>query len=473
MNILVVDDDDLSREAVVDFLANDLGFDVDESARGDDALEQVQAREYALVVSDVRMPGLHGVELLKRIKAGGRSRTAVVLMTGYGDMENVISALRAGAEDYLQKPLNIEELAVVIDRVRERIAPSNELPEAPASVDEATLRKLERTTLPSVPGFGRVGIFSEALRGVVNLAERLHSYRSVPVLIEGETGTGKELMARLVHYGPARTEEAPFISINCSTIPPALFESELFGYERGAFTGAAEPGKVGQLELADGGTLFLDEIGDLPLDLQPKFLRVLQQREVTRVGGVSSRDLDVRIVCATNRDLEEMMEMGSFRRDLYYRLNVGRIRIPPLRERPDDIIPLAQLLLERFAAKYGRLFRFIDEDARQALLAAQWRGNTRELVNAIERAVLLHDAVVLRADHLAIRNDAALVLPRAAPEIVLRRGQFELPPEGLDLDGLEQEIVRKALALMDGNKSKTAEYLGISRSALYTRLSKK
>ncbi len=472
MKILVVDDDDLSREAVVDFLANDLGFEVDESARGDEALKMVSSRDYELVVSDIRMPGLQGLELLQKIKAGPKHDVAVVLMTGYGDMENVIAALRAGAEDYLLKPLNIEELAVVIDRVRARQNPTDDLPPQLSSNDEA-VRKLRRDTLPEVPGFGRIGVFSAELRRVVSLAERLHDYRSVPLLIEGETGTGKELVARLVHFGPDRTGTGPFVSINCSAIPPALFESELFGYERGAFTGAAEPGKVGHLELAQGGTLFLDEVGDLPGDLQPKFLRVLQQREVTRVGGTSSYSLDVRVIAATNRNLEEMMNEGAFRRDLYYRLNVGRIAIPPLRERPDDIIPLAQLHLEEFAARYHRLFRFIGDDAKEALLTSEWTGNARELANTIERAVLLHDAVVLRREHISLSSESMSVdLPAVHELPVLRPGSFELPPDGLDLELLEREIVQKALAMMDGNKSKTADYLRVSRSALYTKLSK-
>lgn len=474
MRILVVDDDDLSREAVVDFLAHDLGFDVDERASAEDALVALETTAYALVVSDVRMPKMSGLDLLQRIKGGPSRGTAVVLMTGYADLETVIAALRAGAEDYIQKPLNIEELAVIVDRVRERVQPSAGALEIPTDPREAEALRIEHQTQIEIPGVGRLGIFSEALRRVVALAERLHGYRTVPVLIEGETGTGKELVARLVHHGPrAREEAGPFVAINCSAISPSLFESELFGYERGAFTGAADAGKVGQLERAQGGTLFLDEIGDLPLELQPKFLRVLQQREMTRVGGTSSRALDVRIVCATNRDLEAMMESGAFRRDLYYRLNVGRIRIPPLRERTEDILPLAQMALEELSARYGRLFRFIGESAREALLAAPWVGNARELVNTVERAVLLHDAVVLRAEHLALGDGMPAETPQGEARWVLRPGSFELPPEGLDLEALEQEIVRKALALLDGNKSKTADYLRISRSALYTRLAKR
>ena len=391
-------------------------------------------------------------------------------MTGYGDMDSVIAALRAGAEDYIQKPLNVEELAVIVDRVRERLRP---VPEAQVPQASPEPIEVERPTRLAVPGLGAFGVFSEALRRVVGVAERLHPYRTVPVLIEGETGTGKELIARLVHHGADGSEQHPFVALNCSAISPSLFESELFGYERGAFTGAAESGKIGQFERAQGGTLFLDEVGDLPADLQPKFLRVLQEREMTRVGGTSTRALDVRVVCATNKNLESLIEQGVFRRDLYYRLNVGRIYIPPLRDRPEDILPLAQMILEDFADRYQRLFRFIGEDAREALLGGRWEGNARELVNTIERAVLLHDAVVLKAHHLALGSRPWPAPEAPAEEVTLRPGRFELPPEGLDLEALEHEIVKKALARLDGNKSKTADYLGISRSALYTRLSKK
>jgi len=472
LRILVVDDDDLSREAVVDFCADDLGFTVDQCASGPEALDLVASNAYALVVSDVRMPGMTGLELLQRVKEGPSADTPVVLMTGYGDVDSVISALRMGAEDYLQKPLNVEELAVVVDRIRER-AQDSAPPSISAEPAGPRASDLERPTQREVPGFGRVGVFSEPMRRAVVLAERMHGFRTVPVLIEGETGTGKELFARLVHFGEEGEDAGPFVSINCSAISDTLFESELFGYERGAFTGASMVGKAGYLERAQGGTLFLDEIGDLPLDLQPKFLRVLQQREMTRVGGTASQALDVRIVCATNRDLEQMIGAGLFRPDLFYRLNVGRIWIPPLRERVDDIVPLAQMVLEDFATRYGRLFRFIGEDAREKLLSSPWPGNARELVNTIERAVLVYDAVVLRAKHLSIGQDPYPAVEPKDVVPVLGSDRFELPPDGLDLENLERQVIQKALALHDGNKSKTADYLGISRSALYTRLGKK
>jgi two-component system response regulator AtoC len=323
------------------------------------------------------------------------------------------------------------------------------------------------TGYENVVGIGRVMVVSEGMQTVVGLAKLLHGDRNVPVIIDGETGTGKEIIARMIHYGEEVRTSAPFITVNCSAITPTLFESELFGYEEGAFTNARKRGMPGKFELAQGGTLFLDEIGDLPFDMQPKLLRALEEREIYRIGGSKQIKLDIRIICATNRDLERMVQESIFRRDLFFRLNVGRIHIPPLRERQEAILPLALLFLDRFSLEKKKVFKFIHRDAAEILQNHEWRGNVRELQNTIERVVLLYNDEELKPEHLAFLTCGETLDPSASH---IRPGHLVLPPDQLDLKELEREVVRKALKMFKGNKSRAAAYLGLSRSALRSRL---
>jgi two-component system, NtrC family, response regulator AtoC len=321
-------------------------------------------------------------------------------------------------------------------------------------------------------GVGNIGIFSNKMREIRDLSEKLHNDRTLPVLIEGETGTGKEVAARMIHYGHGDVT-APFVSINCTAIPPNLFETELFGYEEGAFTDAKKKGAMGKFELAQGGTIFLDEIGDLPLDIQPKLLRVLEERAIYRVGGLKKIELDIRVICATNQNLFQKVKQGKFREDLFYRLNVAYIRIPPLRERKEAIAPLAQLFLTQFAEKKNRQFRYLHTDAVKILEDCPWPGNIRELQNTIERVVLLYDDIEVRPEHLRFLTDMNGDLLSDASQCdgnVLQPGKIKLPPDKLDLKELEDEIVRKTLEKFDGNKTRTAEYLGLTRSALRSKL---
>jgi len=305
---------------------------------------------------------------------------------------------------------------------------------------------------------------------VVKMSEQFHEDRTVPVLIEGETGTGKEVMARLVHFGQNSDILQPLVTINCSAISPTLFESELFGYDEGAFTGARKEGKLGKLEMAQGGTLFLDEIGEMPLEMQPKLLRVLQQKEMYRVGGNIPVKLDVRVIFATNRNLKEMVAEKSFRSDLYYRLNTGRLYIPPLRERKEAILSFSQVFLDQYSKKRGRSFRFISKDAKKILMEYDWPGNIRELKNSIERATLLFDDLELKPEHLRFLQSNDKEFESSEQAIV--PGRIVLPENELHIEQLELEIVRKALKKFDNNKSKTADYLGITRSALRSRMNK-
>ncbi len=480
MKILIVDDDISSGSAVAEFIEEQLAYSIHLCHNGEEAYNALKNEDFQMVISDLRMPGISGLDLLKKIKLLPKGEEIeVVIMTGFGDMESSIEALRGGAYDYLLKPVNIEELAILIERVVEKIQLKEENKDLKENIkqtishgkkEDAERIQYYETTIREITSVGKIGVFSDVMRGVVRMAEQFHEDRSVPVLIEGETGTGKEVVARLVHFGKSSDVTKPFISINCSAISPTLFESELFGYDEGAFTGARKEGKPGKLELAQGGTLFLDEIGELPLDMQPKLLRVLQQREMYRVGGSKPIELDVRVIFATNRNLKEMVAEKTFRSDLYYRLNTGRLYIPPLRERREAILSFSQIFLDQYSKKRSRKFRFISKDAKKMLQDYAWPGNIRELKNTIERATLLFNDLELKTEHLRFLQADDNEFESAEQPIVL--GRIVLPDDELRIEQLELEIVRKALKKFDDNKSKTAEYLGITRSALRSRMNK-
>lgn len=308
---------------------------------------------------------------------------------------------------------------------------------------------------------------SNTMKELYKTTLKLHHDRDTPVLIQGETGTGKEVIARMLHFGRDNSYQAPYIPINCAAIPPELFESELFGYEGGAFTGSSKKGRLGKFELAKGGTIFLDEIGEMPLNMQPKLLRVLQEREFYRIGGSKSVKVELRIVAATNRNLEEQVREGSFRQDLFYRINVAQLILPPLRERKEDISPLANHFLREQSHKKKRRFKTFSQTAMERLLAYNWPGNIRELQNVIERLVLLNDDTIVRADHLG-----SLTLPAtsALHPPIEELNSFQLPDASFDLKAFERRIVKEALNKFDGNKTRTAQYLGLTRSALRSRL---
>jgi len=482
MRILLIDDEELSLKAISGFLTHQLGHDVTDCRDSSEALKLYDANPFPLVISDIRMPGIDGIELSKYIKSLPTSRfTDVILITGYGNMDSAIQALRAGAYDFLLKPIDVEELASIVSRVEEHISLLKENLDLKTNfqlqVNQATTEvreKYERikNAYSKIVGVGNIGIFSEKMREIRNMAEKLHHDNSLPVLIEGETGTGKEVVARLIHYGPGDIT-TPFVSINCSAIPANLFETELFGYEGGAFTDAKKKGAIGKFELAQGGTIFLDEIGDLPLEIQPKLLRVLEEKAIYRVGGLKKIELEIRVICATNQNLLKKLKDGRFREDLYYRLNVAYIKVPPLRERKEAIAPLAQLFLSRYAETKHRRFRFLHRDAIEILEEYPWPGNIRELQNTIERAVLLYDDLELRPDHIRFltgENDNNLLSVTDSNSHILEPDSFILPLENLNLKALEREIVQKALTKFNGNKTKAAQYLGLTRSSLRSRL---
>ena len=452
MNILLADDDQDSRTTVADFL-REAGYHVQEADNGTDAMALYKAGHYEMVLSDLRMPKLSGIGLLKEIRRLDRKPVPdVVLFTGQGDMQSAIEALRLGAYDFVLKPLNVEELSALTGRIAEHQSLLRE-----NTVLRDNLRKIARKSA----GMDETDFFSAEMKKIAEQALRYHRDRSIPVLIQGETGTGKEVLARLIHFGEDGSE-TPFVDINCAAISPSLFESELFGYEGGSFTGGRSQGQKGKLDLAAGGTLLLDEVGELPLELQAKLLRVLESREFFRVGGLTKVKTDIRVVCATNQDLADKVEQGLFRKDLYYRLKVGLLEILPLRERPEDIVELASVFLNRLSRQKRKQFRKIAPETRDFMLSYRWPGNVRELRNAIEWAVFMFDAVELKPSHLPqeISEQSSF---RPSVNVNLPAGRFAL-------DEHVHLIVSQALRMNAGNKKKTAEYLQISRRTLYTYL---
>ncbi len=444
--ILVADDDDSLRR-VLEFQLREEGYEVLSVAEGLEALNVFTGREVDCLITDLRMPGLTGLELLRRVSAI-RGETPVIVITAYGDVETAVEAMRAGAFDYVTKPFNRDQILMTVEKA---------LVFGQTVSENRQLRRLvhERFRLENVVGT------SARMQRVLELVERV-SRSDVTVLITGESGTGKEIIAKGIHFSGARSSR-PFIVVNCAAIPETLIESELFGYKRGSFTGASADAK-GKFEEASGGTIFLDEVSAMPTTLQSKLLRVLQEQEITRIGESAPRKVDVRIIAATNRDLKTMVEDGQFREDLYFRLAVVPVDLPPLRERREDIPLLAEHFLQRASEKHRSGDLGMEREVFAALSAYSWPGNVRELENAVERMVVLADAEAITVDDLPdnIRHPSGY-----AANVLL-----ELPPEGLSIEQVEREIIRRALEMHGGNQTRTARYLDITRSALIYRMQK-
>lgn len=444
LNLLIVDDESAIRDSCRE-VAETLGFTAFVAASAEDACQTLENRNVDLVLLDLRMPSVNGLDLLQEIKRR-HPEALVVIMTGYASVHSAVQAMKAGAFDYISKPFTFEELRLVLDRVAAHLKLSTE-------------NRLLRESLRNKNGFG-------ALVGRAPEMEKLYriiakaSNSSHPVLILGESGTGKELVARSIHYcGSYR--DRPFVPVDCGSLAPTLIESELFGYVRGAFTGAVRS-KDGLLATANGGTVFLDEIGELPIDLQSKLLRALQEKEIRPLGSTRAMPVDVRILAATNRDLEAAVQQGTFRRDLYFRLNVLTLRIPPLRERKQDIPLLAGQILERVTRTTG-VHRNISDDALRRMLDYDWPGNVRELENCLERACALSSSATLQISDLptTLRNMDASHYP------VVRPGNGH----GIvSLAELEKRAIIQAIEQLHGDKLEAARQLGIGKTTLYRKL---
>ncbi len=442
MRLLIVDDDPGLRRSLT-ILLEQAGYEVAAEGSPARALEQAGRENFDLVLCDVRMPEMDGLEFLRRYRASG-GRALVIMMSAYGGEDAAIAAMKEGAYDYLPKPFRSDEVLLTLRKAEEREQLRNQI----ASLSAELSRWTDREVVAQ----------SAAMRRVMDLVSRVAPHPTT-VLITGESGTGKEVIARAIHrMSPRRA--ARFVAVNCAAIPEHLLESELFGHVRGAFTGAAAD-RQGLFEEADGGTLLLDEVGDLPLALQAKLLRALQEGEIRRVGESRSRRVDVRVLAATARDLERDVAGGRFREDLYYRLNVVRIHLPPLRERPEDLEPLAAQFLERAEERYGRRLSLPPESL-AALTRRPWPGNIRELENVIERAAVLSPDGVLRIEPAA---------PEPSP------AGAETEPVGAQVPSLrhaveqaERQAIRLALEAASGNRAQAAKLLGISSRNLFYKL---
>ena len=438
--ILVVDDEANARTALAELL-RDEGYEVETAADAFKALGKYETFSPHIVVTDLKMPGMDGIELMTKIK-GFEDAAAVVVMTAFGAVQSAVDAMRAGAAEYLTKPINFDELLVVLDKVLEQQALRRET------------RQLRARVKDRVAPSNIVGV-SPPMQRVFEVVDQVAPSRAT-VLITGESGTGKELVANAIHQRSPRAN-GPFIKLHCAALAESLLESELFGHERGSFTGAMAR-KDGRFSLADGGTLFLDEIGEISPSIQVKLLRFLQEHEFERVGGTQTLKVDVRVIAATNRNLTEEVAKGRFREDLFYRLNVVGLEMPPLRDRRTDIPSLAKFFLDRYAKENGKAVEGFAPDTLELLVAYDWPGNVRELENAIERAVVLSSGTQLEVKHMP---------PNVRPKIT-PAGMPSIP--GATLADIERYAILETLKSTGGSTSKAAEVLGISTRTIQYRL---
>lgn len=442
--ILVVDDEDSLRR-ILQVQLERQGYKVTTVAGGQEALTILRTSEFALVLSDIRMPGMSGIELLKQIKQE-HPATEVILLTAFATVEDAVDAMKAGAYHYVTKPVRYDELFLVLRRATERSQMIQQITALRERLDQKS-------------GFSNIIGHSGILLAVLDIAARAAKSSST-VLIEGESGTGKELLARAIHSNSPRANKS-FVAINCGAIPRDLLESELFGYKKGAFTGATYD-KTGRVEAAHEGTLFLDEIGEMPLDIQVKVLRLIQEGESQKLGALDPQKIDVRIVAATNRQLLTMVQEGDFREDLYYRLAVIPMTLPPLRERAEDISDLVTHFWQLGVAKHGRADLHLPESLLPYFSRYFWPGNIRELQNVIERLIVLSNGPNVTLDDLptALRQK-----PSAISSL-----QLELPPTPISLDAVERDLLYRALERFEWNQTKAAQYLGLTRKTLIYRM---
>ncbi len=446
--ILVVDDEASTRRLMEQTLRKQ-GYEVLTASNGDEGLKIMTDEGPDLILLDIQLPGMDGIEVLQKIREINKE-TVVIMATAMDDLKVAVSAMKLGAYDYISKPFHIDDLTLTVNKAME----TSRLRREVATLKEERSREL---------GIEKIIGISAHIQGILSMVKKISASEASTVLIQGESGTGKELIAKALHYESSRRER-PFMAINCSAVPENLLESELMGHEKGAFTDAKAMRK-GLFEMADGGTVFLDEIGDMPLQMQTKLLRILEERTFRRVGGTKDITVDVRVISATNRDLAKGAEDGSFRKDLYYRLQVIPIYLKPLRERKEDIIPLVRHFISYFNEKFRKNVKSISPSAEKLILEYSWPGNVRELKNVIERVMLLGDGDVLTAEHLPVEMTSKAQEGKEA-------FTFKLPPEGISIEDVERELLKQALDLTSYNQTKAAKKLNIGVDALRYRMKK-
>jgi DNA-binding NtrC family response regulator len=446
--ILVVDDEHLIRWSLEQNLKKQ-GYEVITAGTGEDALRLAREQQPDLVLLDIQLPGISGIEVLEKIKEFDED-IIVVMLTAHGGLETAVNAMRLGAHDYVSKPFNLDELSIIIKKALENCDLKREV---------IRLRTETKKSAPNIIGQSRQTLY------LMEVLDKVARSEASTVLVQGESGTGKELVAKWIHYSSNRAEK-PFIAINCAAVPATLLESELFGHEKGAFTDAKAT-KKGLFELADGGTVFLDEIGDMEMGMQAKLLRFLEDRSFRRIGGGRVYTVDVRIISATNKDLQKSIEEKSFRNDLYYRLQVIPIFLTPLRERKEDIIALANHFVELYNKDFNKKVQGIAGMAERMMLDYSWPGNVRELKNVIERAIILGNDESLLMEHLPLE-----IVAKASAQGGSPMAAFRLPAEGIDIEEVEKELIRQALEITEWNQSKAAKKLNLGIDAFRYRMKK-
>jgi DNA-binding NtrC family response regulator len=454
-SIYIIDDEKTITNGITMALEGD--YRIKSFSRAEPAIEALREDCPDLILLDIGLPGINGIEALRRIKSS-HPDILVIMITAYEDIDTVIAAMKLGAYDYVVKPLHMDGLEVTIRNALDSIRLKKEI------------RQLQEKHLKeNIPCFISE---SNAIQDVMDFVQMVAKSPDTPVLIFGETGTGKELIAGAIHYSSPNFK-APFATVNCAAIPRDLIESELFGYEKGAFSGAGASGKKGLIEESANGTLFLDEVGDLSADAQAKLLRFLELGEFYRVGGTKKLQIKTRVISATNKDLDQMIKEGKFRKDLYFRLGVIKVQVPSLNQRPNDIIPLAKYFLQEFSNKFGKKFTSISREAEHALLSHNWTGNVRELKNLIEGAVLIGKGEQLTPQQLGLEAPGRHAEPPAAD---LETGVLTIPPEGLNLDeklqAFEKHYIEMALEIAKGNESKAARLLKMNHHTFRYRRKK-
>ncbi|NOZ08791.1 MAG: sigma-54-dependent Fis family transcriptional regulator [FCB group bacterium] len=451
-NIYVVDDDDQIRQSLNEFLTLE-GYEVKTFQSGEEVLSAIDLAAPDVILLDLILPGMGGLDILKEVRKSSPD-TMVIMITGHADVSSSVEAMKLGAMDYIKKPFDLEEIRLCILKA-----------EKSKSKDEQ-LAYLKRENMR---GFDEFIGNSAQIKSVFKFIKTVADSPQTSVLITGETGTGKELVAKAIHYNSIRADK-PLIELNCSAFQENLLESELFGYEPGAFTGARKR-KKGLIELAQGGTLFLDEVGDMSLNLQSKLLKVIEEKKLYRLGGVKEISVDVRILSATSSDLMASIAKGQFRQDLLYRLNVTSIELPPLRDRGDDVIQLAEFFLSNFASEFKRHITGINIEGKSKLLLHHWPGNVRELKNVIERAVLFETKSELGPESISIFKNISAQVNREDPTD-MKSPIINIPQSGISLEQVEKGLIIKALEIAHGNKTKAAQLLNISRDKMRYKIKK-
>ncbi len=448
--LLVVDDEHLIRWSLEQNLKKQ-GYDVVTAGTGEDALRLVREEQPDLVLLDIQLPGITGIDVLEKIKEHDED-IVVIMVTANSGLENAVNAMRLGAFDYISKPFNLDEIAIVVKKALE----TSDLKQEVVRLRTET----KKNGPPNIIGESR------QVKTLMEVLDKVARSEASSVLVQGESGTGKELVAKWIHYSSNRAEK-PFIAINCAAVPATLLESELFGHDKGAFTDAKAT-KKGLFELADGGTVFLDEIGDMEMGMQAKLLRFLEDRSFRRIGGGRVFTVDVRIISATNKDLQKSIEEKTFRNDLYYRLQVIPIFLPSLRERKEDIIPLANHFISMYNRDFNKKVKGISGPAEKIMTDYSWPGNIRELKNVIERAIILGNDDSLLLEHLPME-----IVSKVSPQTSgSSESSFRLPPEGIDIEEVEKELIRQALEVTEWNQSKAAKKLNLGIDAFRYRMKK-